>query len=92
MKYELFILIVIMALLFASCRISGKSEALLQEDKKNKLLELEYLSEIREAQKNNDEEAWRFYFEQYMNVPRLDLDEDLKKHPNYFLGGDKIKY
>ena len=67
-------------------------DALLAEDKKNKLLELEYLEQIRIAQENNDTEAFQFFFQEYANVKRLDIPEELKKEPNYFQGGIKVKY
>ena len=61
-------------------------------DKKNKLLELEYLEQIRIAQENNDTEAFEFFFQEYVDVERLEIPEELKKHPNYFQGGNKVKY
>ena len=65
---------------------------LLAEDKKNKILELEYLEQIRLAQENNDTEAFEFFFQEYVDVERLDIPEELKKDPNYFQGGIKVKY
>ena len=65
---------------------------LLAEDKKNKLLELEYLEQIRIAQENNDTESFEFFFQEYVEVERLDIPEELKKEPNYFQGGLKVKY
>jgi len=65
---------------------------LLAEDKKNKLLELEYLEQIRIAQENNDRESFEFFFQEYVKVERLDIPEELKKEPNYFQGGLKVKY
>ena len=67
-------------------------DTLLAQDKKNKLLELEYLEQIRIAQENNDTEAFEFFFQEYVNVERLNISEELKKHPNYFQGGNKVKY
>ena len=72
--------------------IDKEAEALLAEDKKNKLLELEYLEQIRIAQENNDTEAFEFFFQEYVDVERLEISEELKKHPNYFKGGLKVKY
>ena len=65
---------------------------LLAQDKKNKLLELEYLEQIRLAQENNDTEAFEFFLQEYVDVERLDIPEELKKDPNYFQGGLKVKY
>ena len=52
---------------------------LLAQDKKNKLLELEYLEQIRLAQENNDTEAFKFFLQEYVDVERLDIPEELKK-------------
>ena len=65
---------------------------LLAQDKKNKLLELEYLEQIRVAQENNDTEAFEFFLQEYIDVDRLEIPEELKKDPNYFQGGQKFKY
>ena len=67
-------------------------DTLLAEDKKNKMLELEYLEQIRIAQENNDTEAFKFFLQEYINVERLEIAEELKKEPNYFQGGNKVKY
>ena len=72
--------------------IQKEIDFLLAEDKKNKLLELEYLEQIRVAQENNDTEAFEFFFQEYVDVERLEIPEELKKHPNYFQGGLKVKY
>ena len=69
-----------------------KRQDLLAEDKKNKMLELEYLEQIRLAQENNDTEAFEFFFQEYVDVERLEIPEELKKEPNYFQGGIKVKY
>ena len=65
---------------------------LLARDTKNKKLELEYLEQIRIAQENNDTEAFEFFFQEYVDVERLKIPEELKKEPNYFQGGNKVKY
>jgi len=72
--------------------IEREIDLLLAQDKQNKLLELEYLEQIRIAQENNDTEAFEFFFQEYVNVERLKISEELKKHPNYFKGGLKVKY
>jgi len=65
---------------------------LLNEDRANKELEIVYLNEIREAMENDDQDAFEFYFKEYIEVPRLEIPEELKSHPNYFIGGDRLKY
>tara|TARA_R100001086_G_scaffold112159_1_gene57195 strand:- start:1236 stop:1490 length:255 start_codon:yes stop_codon:yes gene_type:complete len=65
---------------------------LLKQDRENKELELMYLKEMKIAQANNDQEAFNFFFQEYMKIPRLDIPQDLKNHKNYFQGGDRIKY
>ena len=72
--------------------IQKEIDELLAQDKKNKMLELEYLEQIRLAQENNDTEAFEFFFQEYVDVERLDIPEELKKDPNYFQGGIKVKY
>ena len=72
--------------------IEKEIDSLLAQDKQNKLLELEYLEQIRIAQENNDTESFEFFFQEYVDVERLEISEELKKHPNYFKGGNKIKY
>ena len=72
--------------------IEREIDLLLAQDKQNKLLELEYLEQIRIAQENNDTESFEFFFQEYVDVERLEISEELKKHPNYFKGGLKVKY
>ena len=72
--------------------INKEIDQLLAQDKKNKLLELEYLEQIRIAHENNDTEAFEFFLEEYIDVERLNIPEELKKDPNYFQGGQKVKY
>lgn len=91
MKY----LLIIIAASFISCVQTSHNEeliTLLKKDRENKELELEYLEQIRIAQENNDQEAFEFYFQEYVRVERLKIPEELKKHPNYFQGGLKVKY
>jgi hypothetical protein len=76
----------------APSNIQAEIDALLQKDKENKKLELEYLEQIRIAQDNNDTEAFEFFLQEYFNVERLEIPEELKKEPNYFKGGEKVKY
>ncbi len=91
MKY---LLIIIAASLISCVQTSHNEEltTLLKKDRENKQLELEYLEQIRIAQENNDQEAFEFYFQEYVGVERLKIPEELKNHPNYFQGGLKVKY
>lgn len=89
MKFILLALV----LLIASCkpaRVADKE--LLFQDRENKELELVYLEEIREAQSNNDQDAFEFYLREYINVPRLKIPEWMKEDPDYFEGGESVKY
>ena len=89
----------VIALLLIGCVQSKKEKIyndkikkLLDEDRINKELELTYLKEIMIAQENNDTQAYRFYLNEYISVPRLDIPENLKKTKDYFIGGKSIKY
>lgn len=72
--------------------IQAEIDRLLAQDRINKELELEYLEQIRIAQENNDTEAFEFFFQEYVDVERLEVPEELKKDPRYFKGGLKVKY
>lgn len=72
--------------------IQAEIDRLLAQDRINKELELEYLEQIRIAQENNDTEAFEFFFQEYVDVERLEIPEELKKDPRYFQGGLKVKY
>ena len=65
---------------------------LLAEDRENKELEIIYLNEIRHAQENNDIESYEFYLMEYFAVPRLEVPDYMKSEPEYFWGGESIKY
>ncbi len=75
-----------------SAEMQAEIDDLLARDAENKKLELEYLEEIRIAQKNDDQEAFRYYLNEYIKVERLEIPTELKKEPNYFQGGNKVKY
>ena len=64
----------------------------LAKDAENKKLEREILEEIRIAQENNDEDAFKFFFQEYINVERLAVPEWMKEEPNYVKGGVKVEY
>jgi len=57
---------------------------LLEQDREYKLLEEEFLREIAIAQDNDDEDAYRFYFKEYIQVPRIPLEEWMENEPNYY--------
>lgn len=59
-------------------------DTLLSIDKQNKLLEEQYLREIAIAQDNNDEDAYRFYFSEYIAVPRIPLEEWMSRESNFY--------
>ena len=56
---------------------------IINQDLHNKQRELEILREIRMAQDNQDEEAYKFFMQEYMTVPRLELTAEQMKHPDY---------
>tara|TARA_Y100000004_G_C8902368_1_gene407028 strand:+ start:511 stop:777 length:267 start_codon:yes stop_codon:yes gene_type:complete len=85
-------LLILILLLLCACASNDIQDSIYEEDKQNKLLELEYLEEIKIAQDNNDTEALDFYLQEYFNVPRLEFDEEQKKDKRYFEGGKRIKY
>ena len=68
-------------------------DTIVKQDLNNKQKELEILREIQLAQINNDEEAYKFFLQEYMDVPRLELTAEQKKHPLYkeWLSIDTIK-
>lgn len=67
-------------------------DLVLAKDAENKKLERQYLEEIRIAEENNDQEAFKFYLSEYVKVERLKLPKWIKKEPNYIEGGVNIKY
>ena len=75
-----------------STEMQQEIDTLLAKDAENKKLEREYLQEIKIAEKNNDQEAFRFYLSEYVKVERLKLPDWIKQEPNYVKGGLNIKY
>ena len=53
-----------------SAEYQQEIDELLAADRDNKLLEEQYLKEIAIAQDNNDQDAYKFYFNEYIAVPR----------------------
>ena len=51
-----------------------------------------YLKEIKTAQENDDLDAFKYFFGEYIKVKRLNIPEHLKNHPDYFEGGIDLKY
>lgn len=56
---------------------------LISQDLINKQTELDILRELKIAQANQDEEAFKFFVSEYVRVPRLKLTAEQKKHPEY---------
>lgn len=75
-----------------SAEMQAEIDSVLAKDAENKKLEKEYLEEIRRAEENNDQEAFKFYLSEYVKVKRLKLPEWIKREPNYVKGGVNIKY
>lgn len=57
---------------------------LLEQDREYKLLEEKYLREIAIAQDNNDVEAYKFFFREYVQIPRIPLEEWMLDEPEYY--------
>lgn len=57
---------------------------LLEQDREYKLLEEEYLREIAIAQDNDDQDAYKFYFNEYIQVPRIPLEGWMENEPEYY--------
>ena len=53
------------------------------QDLQNKQMELVILREIKLAQDNNDTDAYSFFMQEYFDVPRLELTDTQKQHPQY---------
>ncbi len=79
-------------LLLMGCGISKSDRDLLVKDRENKELEIMYLKEIKTAQENDDLDAFKYFFGEYIKVKRLNIPEHLKNHPDYFEGGIDLKY
>ena len=75
-----------------SADMQEEIDLVLAKDSENKKLERQYLEEIRIAEENNDQEAFKFYLSEYVKVERLKLPKWIKKEPNYIEGGVNIKY
>lgn len=86
-------MIIAFLILLSSCAtLSDEDRILLVQDRENKKLEIMYLEEIHKAQENHDYESLEFFLQEYIEVERLDVPTHLREHPDYFIGGIKIKY
>ena len=74
-------------------------DGIIEQDLINKQTELDILRELKIAQHNDDEEAFKFYVSEYVRAPRLQLTAEQKRHPKYkqwitdevILSGDYVK-
>ena len=68
-------------------------DGIIEQDLHNKQRELNILREIRVAQQNQDEDAFVFFMQEFMGIPRLSLTHEQKQHPDYkpWLTDDIIK-
>lgn len=66
--------------------------ALIRQDARNKMDELLCLDEMKVAEENDDRDAFYYFLNEYMKIPRLDIEEEWKTHPEYIQGGQVIKY
>lgn len=69
--------------LFRSAEYQAEIDSLLAADAENKKWERSYLKEIAIAQEHNDLEAYRFFLEEFLRIPRFKLPAWLKKEPGY---------
>lgn len=91
MKYVVFLM-----LLLTSCVKENSHtihDNIIEQDLINKQTELDILRELKRAQHNDDEEAFKFYVSEYVRVPRLQLTAEQKTHPKYkqWITDDVIK-
>jgi len=70
--------------LIRSVEYQTEIDQLLSIDKKNKLLEEEYLREIAIAQINDDRDAYKFYIVEYIKVPRIPVPEWVTQEPDFY--------
>ena len=87
--------VLLFGLFLTSCFHSQWSDevtAIIQQDAKNKRHELLLLEEIANAEINDDMDAFKFFFEEYIKIQRLNIDESWKSHPEYIEGGIDVKY
>ena len=90
------VLVTLLVLLFTCCSADTNHKVhdhIITQDLRNKQPELDILRELKIAQHNNDEEAFKFYVSEYVRVPRLYLTDEHKQHPKYkqWISDDVIK-
>ena len=90
---------ILLLLLFTSCirqkpkpHWSPEITEIIRQDAENKKAEIMILQEIEIAQQNEDYEAFMIYFEEYIKIQRLNINESWKSHPEYIEGGIDVKY
>ena len=66
-----------------SAEYQKEIDELLKADAEIKMWERRYLIEIGKAQVHNDLEAYKFYMQEFINLPRLKLPEWMKSEPGY---------
>lgn len=87
-----------LALLFICCCTKpapvwdSEITAIIQQDAKNKMNEFVCLKEIKIAEENDDRDAFYYFLTEYMKIPRLEIKDEWKTHPDYIEGGQIIKY
>ena len=59
-------------------------DTLLLLDRNNKIFEEDCLREIAIAQDNDDVESYKFYFSEYMKIPRIPIPEWMFTEPNFY--------
>ena len=82
----------LLILFFTGCAISREERLILIKYRQNKELEIMFLEEIQKAQDNEDHDAFIYFLNEYMQVERINVPDDLKNHPEYYQGGKNIKY
>tara|TARA_B100000212_G_scaffold211974_1_gene160200 strand:- start:185 stop:484 length:300 start_codon:yes stop_codon:yes gene_type:complete len=84
MRQLLLTLMLLATVSCASSEIYSDAELeLLRQDADNKNLEATYLREIAIAQQNQDSDAFKYFLDEYMKVPRLEIPEHLKTSSEY---------
>ena len=69
-----------------SIEYQAEIDALLLLDRANKEYEEQVLHEINVAIEHQDPEAYRFFLQEYINIPRLIIPEWLQHEDNFYPG------
>lgn len=59
---------------------------IIRQDAINKADQILCLEVIREAEENNDTDGFNFYISEYTRIPRLEIKDEWKTHPEYVEG------